>query len=500
MMPALAIWNEKRPFLWDIPETSKQTFINWYAEHYPGTAVQFQASLSAPAIELIYRPCDTDRITQQFGANPANYARFSLPGHEGIDYGVAQGWPYYAVAGGTVVHASDRRWSNAASISDYGWHVVIDHGSYCTVYAHVAAPLPVQVGQQVKAGDKVGVSGNTGNSTGYHLHFSLLDKTGEIDAANGYPNWKHGRPVNPAPFLVGLQPPPKPTGNARLGLHASADPGDLYGRTAEVNEFKELAAVANGRSVVKILSAHSVTAISQLVTAVPNAHWIVRAFMDFGDRTITPGQFFNDTISDTRRTVDALVNRGIPAAHITIELHNEPNLKQEGWGKSWANGTEFGNWILDVMLSYRMALPTVRYMYPGLSPGGDEAGVRTNSTRFLNDCATAISGFDALAAHCYWSNGWQMVTALGWLDAHQKYGKPVWVTEASRNDRPQAVPVAQYAAEYVAFWQECRKRPEVQGVTYFVASASNGYFAPECWIVSNKSRGIASEMKRLAIK
>lgn len=486
----------KTAVLFGIPDNIKQTFISWYATYYPGTLVEFRPFPST--VEFTYRPCDTERITQVFGANPDDYAQFDLPGHEGIDYGVAQGWPYYAVASGTVVHASDRLWSNAAVTSSYGWHVVIDHGDYCTVYAHAQAPLPVYVGQTVAAGTKVGLSGNTGNSHGYHLHFGLLDKSGAIDPDNGYPNWRHGRPVNPAPFLDGLLPPPQtPAGNARLGLHASADPGDLYGRTAEVNEFKELAAAANGRSVVKILSAHSVTAINQLVTAVPNAYWIVRSFMHFGDRVITPFQFIDDTINDTRRTVDALTNRGVPAANIIIELHNEPNLKDEGWGSSWANGAQFGDWILDVLLAYRTALPTVRYMYPGLSPGGDVTGVRTDSTRFLNDSAIAISGFDALAAHCYWSSGWPMSTALSHLDSHQKFNKPLWVTEASRNDRPSAVPISQYASEYHTFWQECRKRPLVQGVTYFVASASNGYFAPECWIVSNKSRGIAAEIKRI---
>jgi murein DD-endopeptidase MepM/ murein hydrolase activator NlpD len=159
------------------------------------------------AVRLVYRPCDTDRVTQRFGVNPDRYA--PLPGHDGLDYGVAMGWPYYAAAAGRVVHASDRRWtSNVASA--YGWHVVLDHGDYCTVYAHARAGLPVQVGQVVPAGHIVGYSGNTGNSDGYHLHFALLDKTGTIDPGNGFPMWHYGRAVNPAPFLAGLLPPPPP--------------------------------------------------------------------------------------------------------------------------------------------------------------------------------------------------------------------------------------------------------------------------------------------------
>lgn len=160
-------------------------------------------------IKLKYRPCDTDRVTQKFGENPNDYKEFGLPAHEGIDYDVAPGLPFYAAAEGCVVHASDRKWDDNKP-SNYGWHVVIDHGNYCTVYAHARPTLPVQVGQDVPAGQIVGHSGNTGRSSGPHLHFGLLDKTGKIPPDIPdiiYPLWFYGRPVNPAPFLVGLLPP-----------------------------------------------------------------------------------------------------------------------------------------------------------------------------------------------------------------------------------------------------------------------------------------------------
>lgn len=498
---------DKTAVLWDIPDAERQTYRDWYAAHYPGTVVEFRAHELTPPIQgpilLAYRPCDTNRVTQEFGANPAYYEPYGLPGHEGIDYGVAAGLPYYAAAAGRVVFASDRKWSNAALASAYGWHVVLDHGTYTTVYAHARPNLPVKVGQHVNAGDIVGYSGNTGNSSGYHLHFGVMDKTGAVDPGNGYPTWTYGRPVNPAPYLSGLTPPPSappvPAGNAQIGLHASADPGELYGKTAEYDEFKLLKP-----GVIKVLSAHSASAIARLQADNPGAAWIVRAFLNFGGRVISPQQFVNDTLSDTRRAVEALTFRGVPASRIWVELHNEPNLVQEGWGASWANGREFGNWLTAVASLYRQALPGIPFLYPGLSPGGDIAGVRTDSARFTSESSAAVAVCDGLAVHCYWSGGWPMSTALTYLDAHQKYNKPVWVTEASRNDRPPSPipPAAQYAAEYVQFWQECRKRPWVYGVTYYVASASNGYFAPECWIEDlgdgrRQSKGIAAAMRSI---
>ena len=158
-------------------------------------------------INLKYRPCQTQFISQVFGANPQNYPL--TPGHEGLDYAVVKDAPFYAAADGIVVHASNLRWSSN-TLSDYGWHVVLNHGDYCTVYAHARQDLPVVVGQNVTAGQIVGYSGNTGNSTGYHLHFTLLDKTVTVDPDNGYPVWKFGRPVDPWPFVEGKPAPSLP--------------------------------------------------------------------------------------------------------------------------------------------------------------------------------------------------------------------------------------------------------------------------------------------------
>lgn len=165
-----------------------------------------------PPLSLVYRPCDTDIVTQRFGDNPEDYAEWGLPGHEGIDYHVTEGMPYYAAADGTVVHASDRRWSTDDP-SAYGWHVVVDHGDFATVYAHAAPNLMVAIGDTVLAGEILAFSGNTGNSDFHHLHFGLLDQTGQRDPDNGYPVWRYGRPIDPEPYLDGLSEPPSDVGD-----------------------------------------------------------------------------------------------------------------------------------------------------------------------------------------------------------------------------------------------------------------------------------------------
>lgn len=84
--------------------------------------------------------------------------------HSGIDIGVPQGTPVFAARGGTVKYAG---WK-----SDYGNLIIIDHGGYQTYYAHLSK-INVYVGLRVEKGDFIARSGNTGTSTGPHLHFEV---------------------------------------------------------------------------------------------------------------------------------------------------------------------------------------------------------------------------------------------------------------------------------------------------------------------------------------
>ena len=86
-----------------------------------------------------------------------------------------------------------------------------------------------------------------------------------------------------------LNPDPSPLGQARIGLHASADP---MISEAEHTEFRLLRP-----GIIKVLSFHSDKDIARLALDHPNASWIVRAFLDFGNRNINPSQFFDYTIN-----------------------------------------------------------------------------------------------------------------------------------------------------------------------------------------------------------
>jgi len=110
------------------------------------------------------RPC-AGSISAYFGSHRSYNGGPYTSYHSGIDFRAPRGTPVYAPALGTVVLAESLgQWGNAVVI-DHGWGVL-------TVYAHLSA-IEVQVGQQVAQGELIAKVGNTGLSTGSHLHWEM---------------------------------------------------------------------------------------------------------------------------------------------------------------------------------------------------------------------------------------------------------------------------------------------------------------------------------------
>lgn len=98
--------------------------------------------------------------------------------HKGVDIGLPYGSNVYATAAGTVIFAGPK--------GGYGNAVIISHGNgLATLYGHLSQPL-VQPNQKVKVGQVIAKSGNSGRSTGPHLHYEVH---------------KNNTPVNPKLFI-----------------------------------------------------------------------------------------------------------------------------------------------------------------------------------------------------------------------------------------------------------------------------------------------------------
>ena len=118
-------------------------------------------------------------VTSPFGyrVHPI-YKYYGL--HDGIDFGADCGSPLYAAADGKVISAY---WSTV-----YGNRMIIDNGvaagvGLATMYNH-ATRYTVSAGQQVKRGQVIGYVGDTGWSTGCHLHFTVMANGRAVDPQN----------------------------------------------------------------------------------------------------------------------------------------------------------------------------------------------------------------------------------------------------------------------------------------------------------------------------
>ena len=99
--------------------------------------------------------------------------------HTGIDFTAPIGTPIYATGDGGVERLKNK-------MTGYGKVVIINHGfGYESLYAHMSKII-VKPGEKVKRGQIIGYVGNTGRSTGPHVHYEIR---------------KNGKPINPVHFF-----------------------------------------------------------------------------------------------------------------------------------------------------------------------------------------------------------------------------------------------------------------------------------------------------------
>jgi murein DD-endopeptidase MepM/ murein hydrolase activator NlpD len=127
-------------------------------------------------------PVDRYELSASFGNDGSRWAHK----HSGQDFAVPVGTEVEAAHGGTVVKAGPNGGGDGPA---YGNAVVIKHanGTY-SQYAHLSK-IDVRIGEAVKTGEKIALSGNTGNSSGPHLHFEIRHTA------------DYGSAVNPVGFL-----------------------------------------------------------------------------------------------------------------------------------------------------------------------------------------------------------------------------------------------------------------------------------------------------------
>lgn len=169
---------------------------------------------------------------QHFGENATGtYASMGMKGHDGIDFTASDGTPVYAAHDGRVYFAG---YDSAGGLGikirteethDYNGQQVY----YSTIYWHLkTGTLQVTGSQQVKKGDLIAFSDNTGNSTGSHLHFGLYPMLRPVpyefvvvDMQNGY-----NGAIDPAPYFEAM-PIPKLQCNFNIDMKIGQTSSDI---------------------------------------------------------------------------------------------------------------------------------------------------------------------------------------------------------------------------------------------------------------------------------
>ncbi|MCR4909992.1 MAG: M23 family metallopeptidase [Bacteroidales bacterium] len=132
-----------------------------------------------PAVSPILPEAGKYRISSPYGRRMDPVRKATIAFHDGIDFATFLGNPVYCTGDGVVDRVRYQFFG-------YGNEVIIDHGfGYKTRYAHLNS-IDVVKGQSLKRGQKIGAVGNTGKSTGPHLHYEVIYK---------------GKPINPSPFM-----------------------------------------------------------------------------------------------------------------------------------------------------------------------------------------------------------------------------------------------------------------------------------------------------------
>jgi len=120
-------------------------------------------------------PLDSVVITQYFGRTSSSGRLYASGTHNGVDFGTAVGTPVKSAASGTVWATGNT--DNGRCLSYGKWVLVKHNNGLSTLYAHLSL-IKSTKGQVVNPGDVIGYSGNTGYSTGPHLHFTVYATEG----------------------------------------------------------------------------------------------------------------------------------------------------------------------------------------------------------------------------------------------------------------------------------------------------------------------------------
>lgn len=183
--------------------------------------------------------------------------------HKGIDFGAQCGAPIYSAGNGKVVFAQ--------KASDGANGIIIQHNGYATMYWHMQdGSLKVKVGDEVKAGQEIASSGDTGHAYGCHLHFEVRPGTdwGNQDNVTDPQPWLKERGIDPTKTGDGLSPHAAVTSTNNNGTAIEITRGEQDMNSKPLEPWNTWTGASGGTRIGAGLSALIVSIIALFVPSI----------------------------------------------------------------------------------------------------------------------------------------------------------------------------------------------------------------------------------------
>ena len=377
----------------------------------------------------------------------------------GIDIACPVGTPIISPDSGTVQYVN---WTPAG-----GRGMWLKYDGWRMYLAHLNAANAFRT-ERVRGGQRIAISGNTGRTTGPHLHLS-------VQAGGAW--------VDPHQFLYAT----KSRRLRYIGVHLpnNVTPEDARFLGKHLNIFKGLMRLDKPVNPVGDNDALDLPSWDMIRHEAPeDSIFVLRAYANMQHGPMD-GQVFTYR---TLARVFGLCSSGGPlaGANVRLEIHNEPNHPDEGWGPTETGATLFDRWYRLVYNQIQHSLnerdlPNVKLMWPGLAPAEWSHKERT----WMRVCEDSIISSPSIGVHCYWQtkvdNYEQLIhpqLGLNWkayddLLKRRERTSEIIVTEAGNsnchsNNHPN-LDASEQAAQYV-LW--CKNAVNgVNGVTFFLWGA-----------------------------
>ena len=459
----------------------------------PPSIEPFKLASPVPSIPLV--------ITHPFN-EPRDYDGDGVfdDRHEGVDLRAVDAAgnpvPVVACADGVVEQDQDRIGGG------YGIAVVLRHdwpdgNAYRTWYAHLTSN-DMSVGQRVRAGERIGLAGTTGNSTGIHLHLNLQW------IGRGLSGYAVPDAVDPAPYLPVTAPPPPPpppppatkySGWYGLG---DAEGGALMDAEIECARRAGLFVEQGNPQGCWLWYENnqewSWEPLNWNGTRIPYQRQIRRLDF-FKDSRQAPHFYVNGLTGiwdNPIQEAGGFGNMGSPPGGGVV-LGNEPNVEAEGLGRAWTSPADFCQTLLLPIVRlirqhYSARYPALKLVSPPMSP-------KPNTLSWWdalrdNGILTLCHG---MGIHTYWSSefheSYPMETIAGGRNYELAYpylrhlnngtGGKLWITEVSNNK-----PIDSDAAkgDQYARWLAKVPSDKVQAVMFFAVQGGSFDATRETWV------------------